>query len=107
MEKSPNKKEFVLKKIPLRQFMALLNDVYQSGADFVDLYGYSDPDATQDEVIVSVPLSYLAPEFKEEAKAEQPDPPPGLNDEGDQEPFPHEMDEELTINDISNIINNV
>lgn len=101
---TPRKKEFVLKKIPLKQFMSLLHDIYQSGADFVDLHGHKDPENFQDEVIVSVPLHYLAPEYREEAEAElQPDPPPGLDENGEILPFPHE-EEPVTVEDIDNML---
>lgn len=105
---TPGKKEFVLKKIPLKQFMSLLHDIYQSGADFVDLHGFKDEDMLQDEVVVSVPISYMNPEFAQEVKDEAPDPPPGLDEDGEQLPFQHEIEEgSLTDNDIDNLLKNV
>lgn len=78
MENSPEKQEFVLRRVPLKEFMVMLSDVYQSGADFVDLYGYVDKSKHQDEVIISVPEEYMNPEFKEEEKKEQPTKPPEI-----------------------------
>lgn len=103
--KNPGKKEFILKKIPLKQFMSLLYDIYGSGADFVDLHGIQDEEGLQDEVIVSVPISYINSEFAEETKAENIDPPPGIED-GDDDGG-NEQEGSLTTDDIINILKHV
>ena len=74
---------FTIRKVPLQTFLALLNDVYQSGADFIDINGYINDAAAQDEVTVSVPLGYMTDESQ-----------PGGHNENDHQ---HEEEEEWTV----------
>lgn len=97
MKMGRQKKNFVIKKVPLHTFIVLLNNLYQDGADYVDLHGEIDGTGKQDNVTVSVPSEYLSPEAKALAE-EQPDPPPGLEELEEQEDTP------LTDEDIVNML---
>lgn len=56
-------KKFTIRKIPLQMLLGLLSDIYQSGADFVDINGIRNDNAKQDEITVSVPIQYMASEY--------------------------------------------
>lgn len=49
--------KLVIKKIPLKAFLEVLSDIYESGADFVDLIG--TPDDHEDAIGISVPEEYM------------------------------------------------
>lgn len=51
------KKEIRLKKIPLKLFIETLVEIYERGADFVDIIG--EPDAEQDSLTIVVTESYF------------------------------------------------
>ena len=53
------RKKFKIKKIPLQGFLVLLNEMWENGADFVDLTGFIDEEKKQDEITVHVPLEYM------------------------------------------------
>jgi hypothetical protein len=59
-----NNNEVRLNKIPLKLFIDTLMDVYNSGADFIDLVG--KPDIEQDSIGVIVRLEYMNSEETEE-----------------------------------------
>lgn len=67
-------KRITIKKIPLYNFLALLNNLYMDGAEFVDLHGEIDPKGTQDTITVSVPIEYLSDDAR--AALEAPEEPP-------------------------------
>lgn len=50
-------KQLIIKKILLKAFLEVLNDIYESGADFVDLIG--TPDEHEDAIGISVPEEYM------------------------------------------------
>jgi hypothetical protein len=50
----------MLIKIPLEEFIDLLMDLYEKGADFVDIYGV--PDQNHDYMSVGVRLAYINPD---------------------------------------------
>lgn len=65
MKNNPlNDKEFIIRKVPLSYFIKVLTDVFQSGADFVDLHGVKNVEALQDEITLSVPISYMSPSLR-------------------------------------------
>ena len=59
-----NNNEVRLNKIPLKLFIDTLMDVYNSGADFIDLVG--KPDIEQDSIGIIVRLEYMNSEETEE-----------------------------------------
>lgn len=69
--------KFVIRKVPLFTFITLLKEIYESGADFVDLNGIRNDMTKQDEITVSVPLEYMTPEAI--------DPPAEITEEEQQE----------------------
>jgi len=50
-------KRLVIKKIPLKAFIEVLNEVYNKGAEYVDLIG--TPDEHKDAVDIYVPEEYM------------------------------------------------
>ena len=64
-----DKNEVRLNKIPLQVFIDALMDVYNSGADFIDLVG--KPDEEQDVVGIIVRMEYMATEEEREEDAEK------------------------------------
>lgn len=77
MEENNKKKEVILRKIALQPFIQTLVDVYNSGADYVDIVG--TPDENQDTIGIVVHEEYLS---KEEGSIELiPD------EEEEEEPF--------------------
>lgn len=78
MEENNKKKEVILRKIALQPFIQTLVDVYNSGADYVDIVG--TPDENQDTIGIVVHEEYLS---KEEGSIELiPD-----DEEDEEEPF--------------------
>lgn len=78
MEENNKKKEVILRKIALQPFIQTLVDVYNSGADYVDIVG--TPDENQDTIGIVVHEEYLS---KEEGSIELiPD-----DEEEEEEPF--------------------
>lgn len=61
MENNEDKNKFTIKKVSITVLMELLNEVYQSGADFVDIYAVLDRDKMQDQISLGVPLEYMSP----------------------------------------------
>lgn len=60
MEENNNKKEVIIRKIALQAFIETLVEVYNSGADYVDLIG--SPDEKQDTIGIVVHEEYLSKE---------------------------------------------
>ena len=58
MEENNKKKEVILRKIALQKFIETLVDVYNSGADYVDIVG--TPDENQDTIGIVVHEEYLS-----------------------------------------------
>jgi len=77
--------------------MSLLTELYNNGADFIDLHGEINEKELQDNVTVSVPLEYMS---EESQSLSEPSPPPGLSEE--------EMaNEEITVEEISDLLRHV
>jgi hypothetical protein len=53
-----NKKEIILRKIALQKFIETLVNIYNSGADYVDIIG--TPDEDQDIISIVVHEEYLS-----------------------------------------------
>jgi len=58
MEENNKKKEVILRKIALQKFIETLVNVYNSGADYVDIVG--TPDENQDTIGIVVHEEYLS-----------------------------------------------
>ncbi|NBU52534.1 MAG: hypothetical protein EBS24_07930 [Chitinophagia bacterium] len=59
-----NKNEIRLKKIPLLVLLEALKDVYERGADYVDIIGV--PGVEQDSIGIAINREYFAPEDEED-----------------------------------------
>ena len=57
------KRELRLSKIYLKEFIDVLVNIYNEGADFIDLIGI--PDVEQDTIRIEVKNEYLADEAEE------------------------------------------
>ena len=57
--------DFTVRKIALKELILVLNEVYNGGADFIDLHGHIKNEAKQDEVTISIPLEYMSEEARE------------------------------------------
>lgn len=65
--KNPKKSKHTAQKIPLKNFLTLLNTLYSDGADFIDLEITITPDENvSDKVSIQVPLEYMTPESQQE-----------------------------------------
>lgn len=89
-------KKFVIRKVPLNKFMNLLTELYNSGADYIDLYGEINKDELQDNITVAVPIEYMT---EESQAAADPSPPPGVMEEVE--------DTEITEDEISDLLRHV
>lgn len=58
MKENNKKKEVILRKIALQKFIETLVEVYNSGADYVDIIG--TPDENQDTIGIVVHEEYLS-----------------------------------------------
>lgn len=84
-----NAKKVCLRKIPLYDLLKLMEHLYESGADFVDIIGVSMGEDTQDEIMVAVKDEYM----KDKQDSEEDD---IEDDEGHAEIIlPEEDDENL------------
>lgn len=54
----------VIRKIPLKIFINVLTNIWNNGADFIDISG--NPDSVEDIVNIMVPEEYLSNEEEEE-----------------------------------------
>lgn len=50
----------ILRKIPLEGFITMLDELYQKGADFIDIIG--KPDKEQDIISIVVRYEYIDPD---------------------------------------------
>ena len=57
-----------LRKIPLGPFIEILTDLFENGADFIDLSGNEDngTEAPRDTLKITVKPEYLSPDIEEE-----------------------------------------
>ena len=88
MEENNKKKEVILRKIALQKFIETLVNVYNSGADYVDIIG--TPDENQDTIGIVVHEEYLS---KDDIEIELV-----LDDEEDEEEEPYTKIDPLTGN---------
>lgn len=57
------KKQFILKKIPLDSLLAILSDLYEQGADYIDISGKHNDE--KDEISITVKEEYYSEEYDE------------------------------------------
>ncbi len=57
-----------LRKIPLGPFIEILTDLFENGADFIDLSGdeNNEGEAPRDSIKITVKPEYLSPDINEE-----------------------------------------
>jgi hypothetical protein len=87
MEENNKKKEVIIRKIALQNFIEKLVSVYNSGADYVDIIG--TPDENQDTIGIVVHEEYLS---KDELEIEF------IADDEDEEEEPYTKIDPLTGN---------
>ena len=87
MEENNKKKEVIIRKIALQNFIEKLVSVYNSGADYVDIIG--TPDENQDTIGIVVHEEYLS---KDELEIEF------IADEDEEEEEPYTKIDPLTGN---------
>ena len=63
MEKK-NNKTITLQKIPIKNLLDILNEIYDNGADYIDISGV--PNVEQDVISIFVREEYMSEEFNEE-----------------------------------------
>ena len=73
-----NKKMVKFQKIPLKGLIETLQEVYNQGADFIDIVGI--PDEDQDIIGIHVREEYLSEDLEDEEE-EQDEDQEGLSDE--------------------------
>jgi hypothetical protein len=58
----------MLRKIPLGPFLEILTDLFENGADFIDLMGdeNNEGDTPRDSIKITVKPEYLSPDTDEE-----------------------------------------
>jgi hypothetical protein len=56
--------EVVLKKIPLRVLLDILQDAWDKGANYIDIIG--NPDETQDSIAIAIHKEYMTESFEDE-----------------------------------------
>jgi hypothetical protein len=58
----------MLRKIPLGPFIEILTDLFENGADFIDLAGdeNNEGEAPRDTLKITVKPEYLSPDIEEE-----------------------------------------
>ncbi len=58
----------MLRKIPLGPFIEILTDLFENGADFIDLSGEenNEGEAPRDTLKITVKPEYLSPDIEEE-----------------------------------------
>ena len=93
MEENNKKKEVILRKIALQKFIETLVDVYNSGADYVDIVG--TPDENQDTIGIVVHEEYLS---KDDMQIEF------ISDEDEEEEYIEPNDKPLSDEDINDLI---
>ena len=94
MEENNKKKELIIRKIALQNFIEKLVSVYNSGADYVDIIG--TPDENQDTIGIVVHEEYLS---KDELEIEF------ITDEDEEEEYIEPTnDKPLSDEDINDLI---
>ena len=94
MEENNKKKEVIIRKIALQNFIEKLVSVYNSGADYVDIIG--TPDENQDTIGIVVHEEYLS---KDELEIEF------ISDEEEEEEYIEPTnDKPLSDEDINDLI---
>jgi hypothetical protein len=94
MEENNKKKEVIIRKIALQNFIEKLVSVYNSGADYVDIIG--TPDENQDTIGIVVHEEYLS---KDELEIEF------ITDEDEEEEYIEPTnDKPLSDEDINDLI---
>jgi hypothetical protein len=88
-----NKKEVIIRKIALQNFIEKLVSVYNSGADYVDIIG--TPDENQDTIGIVVHEEYLS---KDELEIEF------ISDDEEEEYIEPTNDKPLSDEDINDLI---
>jgi len=104
-----NSKKVCLRKIPLYDLLKLMEHLYESGADFVDIIGVSMGEDTQDEIMVAVQDEYM----KDKQDSEEDDKDhaeiilPEEDDDDDDENLPavKEIQARITEQDINDLLN--
>jgi hypothetical protein len=81
-----------LKKIPIETLLTMLTSLYENGVDFVDIKAEISEDPNKSDVIGI----WVEPEYRVPIP-----PPPGLDEDG----IVEEASEELSQEDIENLIN--
>jgi hypothetical protein len=58
----------MLRKIPLGPFLEILTDLFENGADFIDISGdvNNEGEAPRDSIKITVKPEYLSPDINEE-----------------------------------------
>lgn len=74
-----NNKEIVLRKIPLKLVINILTDLWNRGADYVDIIGV--PDEIQDNIAIAAKDEYFSKGDVEEYDVELEEDDESLNDE--------------------------
>lgn len=93
MEENNKKKEVIIRKIALQNFIEKLVSVYNSGADYVDIIG--TPDDNQDTIGIVVHEEYLS---KDELEIEF------ISDDEEEEYIEPTNDKPLSDEDINDLI---
>lgn len=58
-------RKMILRKIPIHEILAILQHLYSSGADFVDIVGMQQAEDKQDEILMAVKDEYMATEARD------------------------------------------
>lgn len=76
-------KEVVLKKIPLRVLLDILQDAWNKGADYIDIIGTADQ--VQDNIAIAIKEEYMSAnpeeEFEIDVELEEPREDKDITDE--------------------------
>lgn len=92
--RKPEKNNFTIRKVPLQVLLTLFTDLYNGGADFVDIHADIDENRKQDNITVSVPIEYMSDEAKD-AHQENIDMPPGIEEMEDDDDDDNDVVEEV------------
>jgi hypothetical protein len=58
-------RKMILRKIPILDLLKIMQHLYTSGADFVDIVGVGNVPGQQDEIMVAVKEEYMSKEERE------------------------------------------
>jgi len=87
-------KKVVLRKIPLFDLLKLIEHLYSTGADYIDIVGMSFGEGIQDEIMIAVKDEYMS---KKE----------NIDDDDDDEEDEDEEEEEIEMEGTAHIISDV